>query len=244
MTAADLLFTARWHSGLTQAEVAERAGTSQQTLMRYETGKTQPTLPVLTRLLSACGMRLTTALTPASRWEDATICKLLAEPPLQRLPDPYREAVAAAIPALRRFGISAVLADKAAARLHGAPVRVPFCEFWIDGASVRFEELEAMLTSAGGCSYYRFEHEREDPDDPRPDAVERLWSNLLGADVRFRAVNDFEAVRARALTLLGSELLVTAPADTARRWHLKHEDHLLLQRALFLRETRGPRALA
>jgi uncharacterized protein len=40
---------------LSQAELAERASTSQPALARYETGTTLPSLPTLERLLSACG---------------------------------------------------------------------------------------------------------------------------------------------------------------------------------------------
>jgi predicted nucleotidyltransferase/DNA-binding XRE family transcriptional regulator len=49
---------ARAGAGLSQAELAERAGTSQPALARYETGASLPTLPTLERLLSACGRRL------------------------------------------------------------------------------------------------------------------------------------------------------------------------------------------
>lgn len=49
---------ARVGAGLSQAELAQRAGTSQPALARYETGTTLPTLPTLERLLSACGRSL------------------------------------------------------------------------------------------------------------------------------------------------------------------------------------------
>lgn len=49
---------ARKDAGLTQDELAERAGTSQPALARYETGVVLPTLPTLERLLLGCGLRL------------------------------------------------------------------------------------------------------------------------------------------------------------------------------------------
>ena len=49
---------ARTRAGLSQAELAERAGTSQPALARYETGVALPTIPTLERLLSGCGQRL------------------------------------------------------------------------------------------------------------------------------------------------------------------------------------------
>jgi hypothetical protein len=53
-----LIRRARTGAGLSQAELAERAGTSQPALARYEAGTILPTLPTLERLLSACGRRL------------------------------------------------------------------------------------------------------------------------------------------------------------------------------------------
>ena len=52
---ADLLYDVRMAAGLTQAEVARRAGTSQPAVARYEQGVALPTLPTLQRLLVACG---------------------------------------------------------------------------------------------------------------------------------------------------------------------------------------------
>ncbi len=53
-----LIRHARARADLSQAQLAERAGTSQPALARYETGTTLPTLPTLERLLAACGRRL------------------------------------------------------------------------------------------------------------------------------------------------------------------------------------------
>lgn len=55
---AETIRRARSDTGLSQVELAARAGTSQSALARYETGATLPTLPTLERLLSACGRRL------------------------------------------------------------------------------------------------------------------------------------------------------------------------------------------
>ena len=56
--AADLR-AARERSGLTQAQLARTAGTSQATVSAYEGGTKTPSLDTLGRLLSACGARLT-----------------------------------------------------------------------------------------------------------------------------------------------------------------------------------------
>jgi predicted nucleotidyltransferase/DNA-binding XRE family transcriptional regulator len=58
MNVAATLRQARTRAGLSQAEVAKRAGTSQPALARYETGAALPTIPTLERLLSGCGQRL------------------------------------------------------------------------------------------------------------------------------------------------------------------------------------------
>ena len=55
---AALIRRARTHAGMSQAELAERVGTSQSALARYETGAGLPTLPTLERLLLGCGRRL------------------------------------------------------------------------------------------------------------------------------------------------------------------------------------------
>jgi uncharacterized protein len=61
-----LIRRARAGARLSQAALAERAGTSQPALARYETGATLPTLPTLERLLGACGRRLELRAVPAT----------------------------------------------------------------------------------------------------------------------------------------------------------------------------------
>jgi uncharacterized protein len=58
---------ARARAGLTQVELADRAGTSQPALARYETGAALPTLPTLERLLRACGAQLQLRATHARK---------------------------------------------------------------------------------------------------------------------------------------------------------------------------------
>lgn len=55
---ATLVAHARRASGLTQAEVARRAGTSRPTLSAYEGGSRNPTLDTLERVLAANGQHL------------------------------------------------------------------------------------------------------------------------------------------------------------------------------------------
>jgi transcriptional regulator with XRE-family HTH domain len=69
MEAAVLLRRARRRSGLTQSDLARRAGTSQATVSAYESGRKEPSVATLNRLLAAAGSRLTTepAETPVVR---------------------------------------------------------------------------------------------------------------------------------------------------------------------------------
>jgi transcriptional regulator with XRE-family HTH domain len=52
------LHAARTRAGLSQAELARRAGTSQATISAYESGAKQPTVATFSRLLAATGSRL------------------------------------------------------------------------------------------------------------------------------------------------------------------------------------------
>jgi transcriptional regulator with XRE-family HTH domain len=58
--AARTLRDARRAAGLTQAQLAARARTSQATLSAYERGRKEPTVATLDRLLRATGRRLAT----------------------------------------------------------------------------------------------------------------------------------------------------------------------------------------
>ncbi|GAC1310827.1 MAG: hypothetical protein NVSMB16_07550 [Acidimicrobiales bacterium] len=62
--AGALVLDARTRAGLTQAELARRAGTAQSAIAAYESGHRQPTLPTLYRILGAAGFDLRARLTP------------------------------------------------------------------------------------------------------------------------------------------------------------------------------------
>jgi uncharacterized protein len=65
MKVGALLRRARLEAGLSQRELARRAGTSQPTLARYERDRAVPTLATLERLLAATGKRLQLAIEDA-----------------------------------------------------------------------------------------------------------------------------------------------------------------------------------
>jgi transcriptional regulator with XRE-family HTH domain len=63
MEAAEMLRRARREAGLTQRELAARAGTSQAAIAAVETGRKQPSVATLSRWLDVAGAGL--ALQPA-----------------------------------------------------------------------------------------------------------------------------------------------------------------------------------
>jgi transcriptional regulator with XRE-family HTH domain len=59
--ASATLRSARTRAGLTQTDLAVRAGTSQATISAYESGSKQPSVATFSRLLAAAGARLVVA---------------------------------------------------------------------------------------------------------------------------------------------------------------------------------------
>jgi hypothetical protein len=79
---------ARRRAGLTQRQLAERAGTSKAAVARYESGRVTPDLATFARLVEACGHQL--AVTPAAaapdpRIDRSAIRRLLAMPVPERV---------------------------------------------------------------------------------------------------------------------------------------------------------------
>jgi ribosome-binding protein aMBF1 (putative translation factor) len=64
---AEAVRSRREELGLSQRQLAERAGMTQPGVARFEAGGTTPTIPVLERLARALGLQLTIALGPDER---------------------------------------------------------------------------------------------------------------------------------------------------------------------------------
>jgi len=64
---AEAIRARREELGLSQRQVAERAGMTQPGVARFEAGGTTPTLPLLERLAAALDLTLTVSLGPAER---------------------------------------------------------------------------------------------------------------------------------------------------------------------------------
>lgn len=82
---SDLIREARRRAGLTQRELAERAGTTQSAIARLESGRTSPSFDTVRRMMRLCGFNLLVALDPYDDSDLAQAQALLRETPAQRL---------------------------------------------------------------------------------------------------------------------------------------------------------------
>ena len=94
MEACAVLRDARSRAGLSQSELARRAGVPQSVVSEYEAGKRQPALPTLARLVAATGHELTIGL----ERRDPTV-RGLPDSPLGRRVRRRRRALLAAVAA-------------------------------------------------------------------------------------------------------------------------------------------------
>ncbi len=62
--AGSLVLSARLKAGLTQRQLADRLGVTQPVVAAYESGRRQPTVPTLMRIVSAAGFDLRLSLAP------------------------------------------------------------------------------------------------------------------------------------------------------------------------------------
>jgi transcriptional regulator with XRE-family HTH domain len=232
--AADLLRHARWMVGLTQAEVAQRAGLTRQMISSYESGLRCPSVGTLDRLLSGCGLRLRMSVVPEPGLEDVPTLTLLEQPPMERIAFPFQDAivaVAAAVPNPR----SVIVTGKSAARLRGACVRVLELEVWVPETQP-IEEIQAWLPAARMTESYPIT-----PVDLRSGVrLEQGFNHETS--VVLRSTAHFTGYLARALTLdvrRGGDpdpllINIAGPDDCCVGWHPRDRDHLALQRAVRL----------
>jgi uncharacterized protein len=76
--AADLIAQSRRRSGLSQAELARRAGMARSVVNSYEHGRRQPGVDALARLAAAAGLELRVALA-VRRLDDERSGRVLAQ---------------------------------------------------------------------------------------------------------------------------------------------------------------------
>lgn len=102
--AGSVLRTARKAAGLTQAELARRAGVTQSVVSAYEAGRREPALSTLTRLIEATGATLRLHVEPHGRRLPATPRGKLLQRNQQRM---HQTATHHGVSNLRLFGSTA-----------------------------------------------------------------------------------------------------------------------------------------
>ena len=87
MIGGELVREARKRAGLTQQQLAERAGVSKPAIARLESGRTSPSLEQVERLMRLAGFDLIVALSPRDdqdRWQSHDLRRLDVEHRLRR----------------------------------------------------------------------------------------------------------------------------------------------------------------
>jgi len=92
MAARQLVREARKRAGLTQVELARRAGVPQSTVGRIESGARVPSAALVERLIRAAGFELRVGLGEPDPETDSLFERTLRRTPRQRLADATRAA--------------------------------------------------------------------------------------------------------------------------------------------------------
>lgn len=85
MTGGTLIAEARKRAGLTQGRLAERMGTHQSVVARWETGRARPDFDTVQRAVRSAGFDLGLSLTPADDHDLTLIRRELSREPHERL---------------------------------------------------------------------------------------------------------------------------------------------------------------
>jgi uncharacterized protein len=147
--AGDLLRRARRSAGLTQRELATRAGVTQSVISAYESGARQPALPTLAALVEATGADLVVDVRPRGRSVAA-----LSGPLGRRLRSRHATVLAVA----RRHGVDNV-------RVFGSVARSE------DGADSDIDLLVRLPPGMGLLGVLRLQSELAEALDARVDVV-------------------------------------------------------------------------
>ncbi len=163
---------ARRRAGLTQAELARRARTTQSAIARWETGKTQPSWEKLQELVGCCGLELTISMGERRDAEERALEQRRAMTPAERLrylmaalpyvdEDEGTDATGfsgegtrfdprAMLGVLVRHDVRFVLVGGLAATLHGSPFLTEDVDIAPATDSVNLERLSAALEELQG----------------------------------------------------------------------------------------------
>ena len=85
MKGGSLIKEARLRAGYTQAQLAERLGTAQSVVARWETRRTSPSFETVVRAIRACGLELTVSIANYDHEMDLWVAEAERRTPSQRL---------------------------------------------------------------------------------------------------------------------------------------------------------------
>jgi transcriptional regulator with XRE-family HTH domain len=83
-TAGTLLLLARQQAGLSQRELAERAGVAQSEIARIESGNREPSIPTIQRILAGAGLEVRFRLMPLDDHDEVLRARDQRRSPLER----------------------------------------------------------------------------------------------------------------------------------------------------------------
>jgi len=174
MLSHHLIREARRRAGITQSELAERAGTTQSAVARWESGRSLPSLEKLNELVERCGLEVVVTLTPARGFEDQLLLDRRAHSHLSRLEQllaalPYVGGEAASdatgaseqpelfepleiLRALERHRVRYILIGGLAATLHGAPMLTTDVDITPDRGRENLRRLALVLSELGAVA--------------------------------------------------------------------------------------------
>jgi transcriptional regulator with XRE-family HTH domain len=92
MPVVSIVREARRRSGLTQAELAQRAGVPKSTVGRIESGARVPSIKMVERLVRAAGWNFSVSLSEPDPGTDSMFERTLRRTPAERLADATRAA--------------------------------------------------------------------------------------------------------------------------------------------------------
>lgn len=141
MDAGRIMGEARRRAGLTQTEVARRAGVPKATVSRIESRARIPRVDTLDRLLAACGAQLILTRRLGMDVDRGPIRRLLAVPPQQRVGT--KTARLMWVLAARRLRF--VVVGEVAERMHGSPVEPGALSLCVEPEYLNRKRLEAAL---------------------------------------------------------------------------------------------------
>lgn len=178
--------------GLTQTELARRAGISQSTVSAVERGTRRPSLRLLEQVLAAFGLqwRMTTeALDEPEAELDAAIEAMRATPVAERLVGPQFDGLRL----LRLLTpVGAVVEGAAGGVLHGAPVPLTALDVVVERS--RLDELAAVIERSYAERWSEV-WERWDMESPSPRTPGPMRWQTTAGEFRIRLIDELpEAV--------------------------------------------------